>query len=312
MKILVSGAGAIGCLFGGALALAGHEVCLYVRHADKASYIRDNGLVLSDIYTGEDVKVRVSVCEDPREFSPDICLLCVKAYDTEAAAAQLAAVDGDFPVISLQNGVGNQEALARHIALERLLLSIVYVGSRPAGEPGHMIWSGPGKVILAPADASAMAAAEEAARLLCLPQLNIRAKAVTEAELRHILWEKLIVNSVVNPLTAIYGVVNGKLLEMAETVDLAAQLIAEAVAVANRRGAGLTVAGLQERVREVCHDSATNRSSMLVDVNEGRRTEIDYINGAICRIAAEEGLSAPTHELVWRKIRELTDAAEEK
>ena len=306
-NILVQGAGAIGCYFAATMALADYNVTLCVRDHQKAAYIREHGLALTDIRDGSTRRARVQVleCERIAEARPDLALLSVKAFDTAAAAAQLAQVPGNFPVVSLQNGFGNREALLAHFPAERIMLSIVYVGSRPAEEPGSMIWSGPGRVIFAPLTDDAMAVAEKVAATMS--GAGLEAHPLKEAELSHILWEKLIVNSVVNTLASIYGVVNGKLPFIAEAAPKWNALIEEGVAVANAYGADLTCDYMQMRMREVCRHSAGNRCSMLEDVLHGRRTEIDQINGVICALGEQKGIPTPMQAEIRDIIKKLTE-----
>jgi 2-dehydropantoate 2-reductase len=117
------------------------------------------------------------------------------------------------------------------------------------------------------------------------------------------VWSKLIINVGINALTALTGLCNGELLDHPETREVLRAAVTEAVAVARSRGAALPWANPVEHVEEIARVTATNRSSMLQDVDHGRRTEIDAINGAIVREAAAGGVQAPVNLVLTALVK---------
>jgi 2-dehydropantoate 2-reductase len=126
--------------------------------------------------------------------------------------------------------------------------------------------------------------------IVCAPQIRDR------------IWEKLAINSVINPLTAIWGVKNGQLIKRQEFPPLAKAMLQEAVQAANLHGVRLSSEKLWEQVITVCQRTANNRSSMLQDVESGRKTEIDFINGAIVQTGEKNGVAFPLNRAIIARV----------
>ncbi len=126
-----------------------------------------------------------------------------------------------------------------------------------------------------------------------------------ESDVAALVWSKLVVNVGINALTALVNRPNGRLLDLEETRSLMADLVAEAVAVAKARGITLTYADPLQTVYDVAKKTGANRSSMLQDFDRGRETEIDFINGAIVREAAELGIPVPVNAALARLVKAL-------
>ena len=127
--------------------------------------------------------------------------------------------------------------------------------------------------------------------------------AHAEAAIDTMVWEKAIVNATINPLTALWRIPNGDLLATAERRDLLTALTSEAAAVAGARGIAISAAEAIDRVEAVCRATAANHSSMLQDVERGRPTEIDSINGVIVAEGRRLAVPTPVNEVVWRVVR---------
>ena len=138
MKIAVLGAGSLGCAMGGVLTEAGHEVWLINRHADRVEHLRRHGLLMR--VDGVDRRVAVRAALRAEEVGPvDLVIVLVKSFHTDQAmAGALALLGPQTDVLSLQNGLGHEDILARHVGRERVLVGRTYVGGSPLG-PGHVI-----------------------------------------------------------------------------------------------------------------------------------------------------------------------------
>jgi 2-dehydropantoate 2-reductase len=269
MKVLVFGAGSLGSLLGGLLA-RDHAVTLLGRDPHMAA-IREDGLRVTGAV---DLTVRPAAVTDVADArSPDLAIVTVKSFDTPEAARSLASVDPDA-VLSLQNGMGNEGILAEHLA------SPVLAGTTTAGarlrEPGVVACTGLGAVTVGPHADAPLAAAERAGSWF--RSAGVETDVV--ADPRPHLWKKLAVNAGINPVTALARVRNGALFD-SPVAGVATAAAAETAAVARGHGVDLSDDHAREAVRKVAGATARNRSSMLVDVAAGQRTEIDAINGFV-------------------------------
>ena len=308
LRIVVAGAGAVGSVFGGKLAAAGHAVLLVGRDPHMATVARD-GLLLTGLF-GE-TRVRPGVATDlERAARPcDAVLVAVKSHATAAVARVLAAWRPAPPVVvSLQNGLGNVETLAAGLGSSTVLGGRVIFGAL-LPEPAHAhvtvnakpvaigpLEPGPGS-----AAAATLARAVDAAGIPCEP-----VEAVGP-----ILWEKALYNCGLNPLGALHGLTYGEVAARCRgELDAA---IDEGFRVARAAGAGLPwrdEAAFRAHFHAVLlPPTAAHRSSMRQDLEAGRRTEIDAIGGAIVRLGARHRIPTPVHERLVAAIHAAERAA---
>ncbi|HYF92233.1 MAG TPA: 2-dehydropantoate 2-reductase [Symbiobacteriaceae bacterium] len=292
MRIGILGAGALGSLFAYYLSSrTSHEVWLLARSAVPPQIT----------VVGEGTApVRVATaCEEKM----DLLLVMVKAYATADAIRWAAgAVGPETVALTLQNGLGNAEVLAEALGAERVLAGTTAQGATWLA-PGHIRHGGAGPTHLAPW-APAGRAADLAPTVATL--LNIAGlPAGVTADPRPLLWAKLAVNCGINALTAILRVPNGELLGRSGARRLMESAAAEAGAVAAAEGVPLR-ADPVERVVAVARATAANHSSMLQDVERGRRTEVDAINGAVARRGRQFGVPAPVNEALADLVRSLS------
>jgi 2-dehydropantoate 2-reductase len=304
MRIAVIGPGALGLLFGGKLAEAGHEVRFL--HRDARSAARLGGMFSLEDLAGRAISVEATISGEAEAVlrGADLVLITVKAYQTEPVANKLgqAKLPDKSWVLTLQNGLGHLVPLRKALGSERLLAGTTSQAAQRLG-PGRVRHTGHGRTRLAPVSSSAAggAAARRCAELLT----GAGIPTAVAANLPRLLWEKLLVNVGINALTAILGVPNGWLLEDPDALASMERLIDEAVEVAARAGTRLPGADCRARAREVARRTADNRSSMLEDLQRGRPTEIAALNGYVAKLAAEQGGEAPTNLLVTRLVEAL-------
>jgi 2-dehydropantoate 2-reductase len=231
-----------------------------------------------------------------------LLFLCIKAYDTEAAAGALRALQpSGTAVCSLQNGWGNLEILESALPGVPLLAGATSLGAYLDDE-GTLHASFAGKTRIAPWAATRPERAEEAVGVLAAAGLA----AETSDDARAILWRKLALNAAVNPLTAITGCPNGALLEEPSLLRLAERAALEATHVGERLGSLPGPWDPLPALHALLSETRTNLSSMAQDLARGRRTEIDAIAGAVVSAAERTGASAP----VLRALLTLVRAAE--
>lgn len=299
-RIVVMGAGAIGKLVTAGLLRAGCEVRLLARRPEQARSLRDNGLVVIRP-DGEEIVLPVAATTDMPADCVDLVILAVKSFDTEQAARQIARMPGTPAVLSLQNGLGNGEALAAALGAERVLLGLATYGATSLSD--HKVAArGEGEFVLGGYGGNHPAAGKLSA-LFAEAGWKVR----IGEDMRKEVWKKALVNIGINPVTAIYRVTNGEILERPELRETAVAAVKEAGRVAQALGV-LGEAEAAEgvgRMLQVCEQTAANRSSMLQDVEKGRRTEIDSLNGAVVRLGQELSVETPVNRELARRVANI-------
>ncbi|RJF76988.1 ketopantoate reductase family protein [Rhodopseudomonas palustris] len=290
MKIVVMGAGAVGCYFGGLLAEAGHDVTLIGRPNHVAA-VEANGLLLETKAGKRFIRLKAATDVGAIE-PPDLVLVCVKSADTEGAGTALAPrLKADTAVLSLQNGVDNPQRLSGPIG-RPAIGAVVYVGTEMAG-PGHVLHHGRGDLLIGTSPQSdAIAAAFTAA--------NIPTTVVPDID--QALWSKLILNSAYNALSAIADMPYGPLMQIDGTRDVVANVVAECIAVA--RAAGVSIPDdLHEKVLALPGMMPSQKSSTAQDLARGKPGEIDFLNGFVARRGAELGIPTPTNQALQVAVK---------
>jgi 2-dehydropantoate 2-reductase len=303
--VAIIGLGALGSVFAGLLARAGipaHAVCRWREHQEA---VQRGGLVLWEGESQSRIEFPVSEQLPPgQEYH--LIIILVKSFDTESVAQSLAGrINPQTPVLTLQNGLGNAEALAAHLNPEQILAGITTFGA---------LRESPGEVRLTGRGECEIGAWKPKGEPFLPPVLELFQRAGVDcrltANVSTALWKKLAVNAAINPLTAILRVPNGALLELKALEPILGMVAEEVWRVAAQQQIALpTPPELREEICRVCRLTAANRSSMLRDVEQGRRTEIDSINGAVARLGFEQGVLAPVNEALAGLIRSLGDVA---
>jgi 2-dehydropantoate 2-reductase len=286
MRIQIMGAGALGCLFGALIQQAGYEV-IYVARGKQYEALK-KGLKVSGLMEAEFL-----VKTSSKPIDADVTFVTVKAYDTENAAKALAEIDPGI-VCSLQNGVGNEEILMQH--LNRVIGGTTTYGANML-EPGHIIFAGKGITYIGEIDGGI----SEDVRIVEEVLKNSYIEVEVVEDIRRRIWVKAAINACINPITALTRVRNGKIAEVKELWDIAEKIAEECEAVLN--ALGFETGNLKEVVREVVIKTANNRSSMLQDIEKGKRTEIDFINGAFVAKGEEVGVDVVYNRIMWNMLK---------
>jgi 2-dehydropantoate 2-reductase len=296
LRIAVVGSGAMGSLFGGMLAEAGEDVTLVDVWEEHVKAINEKGLRVKSV-RGERA-IRVVAITNPSEIgSVDLALIFVKSYDTERAARDaLPMASDDIVFLTLQNGLGNTEKIAEVIGSHRVVAGVTAQGSTLLG-PGEIYHAGVGATTIGELNGA------KTARILRIKEVFNRAGIATEVSdnVLGAIWSKVLVNVGINALTAITGLRNGDLLLFPEITEVMRQAVLEAIAVA--KSSGVEVGGNPvQKVFEVAKATATNRSSMLQDIDRGRRTEIGAMNGAIVKMGRRLGVDTLVNEALTAAV----------
>ena len=305
MEIVVVGPGAIGCLFAAYLARAGGAVLLLDHRPERAKLLGERGITVESERGG--FHVRMKVTAKPAEIrSAELLILCVKANSTADAAARLKGnISPQSHLLTLQNGLGNVERLGEFFGSSQILAGATSHGATLL-EVGRVRHAGYGEILMGKtggASSTPAGVAKLQNLAVTFNRAGLQAQVVDEIE--SVLWRKLAVNVGINALTAILGVPNGELLRINDCASLINGAVREAVEVAGHCGIQLKLQEEIERVRAVCRSTTANISSMLQDVRRKRKTEIDQLNGAVVKMAASYGTTAPVNEILTAIVRSL-------
>jgi 2-dehydropantoate 2-reductase len=298
MRVLIHGTGAVGGYFGALFARGGHDVCFVARGAT-LSALRLRGLLVELPDARWHVAPVAAVASPAAAPPPDLVLVCVKSHDTaEAAAALRPVVAPRTLVLSLQNGIENEEILARGLGAEPLLVAFTRIGVAMT-EPGVVRYSGRGEIVFGEPDGRRTPRAERLAASLAAAGVphEFRDDVLAGA------WEKLAWNAGFNAVTTLTGTTVRQALSHPGTRGLVVDAMEEVDAVATAAG----IAVRRTRTIAVLADSLEGlpdfETSMLQDLRRGRRLEHDAINGAVVRAAATHGVPVPVN----RVLRALLD-----
>lgn len=295
-KIAVVGAGAVGGYFGGLLARAGAPVVMIGRPAFVEA-VRKTGLLLDTQSFREVIRVEAAA-ELSAVRGTDLVLFCVKSGDTTSVARELAQfVAPEAVVLSLQNGVDNADRIREASSLAALATVVYVAASIP--EAGTVKHVGGGNLVLGPPGAGTdfIARMFERAGVPCRISDNIRGE----------LWAKLVANGALNAISALGRSRYGKIAENSEARVLIRAVVDEIFAVA--RAAGIVMPGMPDTdaayasVMTIAAQMGAALSSTAQDVERGRRTEIDALNGYVARRAAELGVPAPLNHALWTLVK---------
>jgi len=303
VRICIVGCGAVGSLFAANLAqLDDVEVWAYDLARDHVDAINANGLRLSG---AGDVVGRLRATADAEELPAcDFGIVATKAMHTEPAIAATAHAFADGSVCTVQNGLGNEEALAGHVA--RVIRGTTFPAGRVV-EPGHVQWDVKGDTTIGPFEPSP-APLEEVERLAeACTRAGLPTEAVADA--RGPQWRKVIFNAATNPIGALTGLTHGRVCEDAALRKLVSGLVDEGKAVAAAQGIVLD-ADPEELIDHAARPDVAydHKASMLQDVEARRATEIDYLNGGIVRFGRELGVPTPLNEAILALVKGLEES----
>jgi len=291
MRVVIVGAGAMGSLFGFFFHQAGKKVWLLDKHPELTQKIRKKGLRIEGI-SGEH-QIFLPITTKVSEIgTADLIIIFVKSYDTAQAILDAQPLIGpNSVVLTLQNGIGNLETITKVVGKERTLAGTTAHGATVI-EPGHIHHAGKGETIIGEIDGS------ESLRLKKIKNFFESAGIETQItyDVKGLLWSKLLINIGINPLTAITGLRNGQLLDYEETRKIIARLLNEAQLLIDKKGIKLNYSDPFSKVEAVCQATSLNISSMLQDIRNKKKTEIDFINGAILTEGKKYGLDFPINQ----------------
>lgn len=240
-------------------------------------------------------------------LTPDIALITTKSYD--ALPALNAAVEhwGRRPraVVLFQNGIRSQEEIAAAFDTVPVMAASTTEGANRRPE-GNIVHAGRGETALGLLSAPAIDANTGWLDLLVRDFSNAGFATHQVEDIRAALWQKLLINAGINGFTVLLDAPNGDLENAPLFEEHIGPLSQELALVSRTQGLHLPADAIESRIRAVIRTTAANISSMLQDVRAGRKTEIDYINGAIVQLGAKHGLATPVNRMLWDRVKALS------
>jgi len=303
MRVLVMGTGSVGGYFGSLLQIAGEEVTCVARGAHLEA-MRQGGLRIKS--ARGDLHLEVKATENPSSLGEfDLILITVKSYDTEEAAHIVAGnVGRSTLILSLQNGVENDDLLANRFGWEKIIGGVAYIGASVT-EPGVIEHYSAGRLAIGEYPWGAKGAAA------LVNDLQRGVETVLVPDIRAQKWRKLLFNAAFNTVTALTGLSFKEATECRDTRELALGIIAEGRRVAEIEGVHLT-GDVEGEILGLARSLGEAPSSMLTDLRKGRKLELDALLGVITRKGNREDISTPCSQTVFALLNHMDGRSAEK
>lgn len=292
MDIGIIGPGAIGTFLAGVLGRY-NDVDLLGK--------RDVNLQTVEVSGKTELETSVKYSTSMNSLSDDeLIIICTKSFDTEKAVRSLSDhISPDSYVLSLQNGLNNEKVISECVSEERTIGGITSNGVTYMG-PGKVKHAGIGETVIGRYPRGDSTIVDDVSGLFNEAGLKTR----TSEEIIVHIWEKAVVNSGINPMTAIMDVRNGHLIEDRYLEELLEKIISESGRIAEKE-VETSMDRLVTRTKEVARDTSDNISSMLQDVRNENRTEVEQINGEIIRKGEEFRISTPINETLFSMVKSM-------
>jgi 2-dehydropantoate 2-reductase len=295
--ILVVGTGAMASLFAARFAANGLKVRMLGTWVESITALNMYGVRFID-ENGQEYLYPVEATDDPEKcFGSQFAIILVKSYQTQQVALRLAqCLADDGLALTLQNGLDNHKILARVLGEQRVASGVTTAGATLIA-PGIVRMGGKGAISLG-----------HHIRLRSFIDLLVKAgfDVETVEDTDSLLWGKLMINASINPLTALLKIPNGDLLSIPPARRMMNLVTIETANVASSAEISLPFSDPVAAVESVAQRTASNYSSMYIDVTRGSQTEIDAINGAIVRVGENTGASVEYNRMFWLMVKAMT------
>lgn len=293
-EIGIIGGGAMGSIFAYFFQKSNMAPVIYEKDPRLGTLLSE-GIMVTAGTTSESIAFRAG--SDPEILAPcSTIIVFVKSYATGDAMRDIAPViKKDAVIVSLQNGLGNREIIEEFAAPGKIVYGSTSIGAYRSAHHA-LVLGGMGDTVIGGTSEKAV---EGVAALLCGAGLPVTVTPDPEQT----VWRKAIINAGINPLGALFGIENGRIIENPFSLELQISLVREAVAVARAMGIDVNEDEMLQTTADVCRKTAGNRCSMLQDIGAHRKTEIDSINGAICANGEGAGVAAPVNRTIYQCIK---------
>ena len=291
----ILGPGSIGCLWAAHLNAAGHQTTLIVRNAQRLQTFPSQITLEQDHQTSQH-PVQLELAESPSVIHN--LLVTTKAYDVQPALE--GVVDRLAPqanIVLLHNGMGPQQWATERFRTQRVWLATSTDGAW-LRSPGHVVFAGQGETRIGRIDQP-----EDSSLIEALATMRLR--TLHDNQIEQSLWRKLAINCAINPLTAVHQCRNGELVDNPDRLAEMTVICEEMDLLLQKLNLPLFDQGLLPVATQVAQATGANYSSMLQDVRQKRRTEIDYISGFACQQARKNALALNNTERLLNKLKKI-------
>lgn len=298
MLISIIGCGALGGLIAAHFLNQKFNIQVLQRNGEQLEALRQNGLTFIDQQKQYHVYQIPVLSSDSADLKPsDLIIVTVKAYQTDQLQNIEQLLKPDGRVLSLQNGLGNIETLSKRLSPSRLVAGIGTYGAHKI-VPGVIGWGGEGQIL--------MGALDNQIDITWIQDLFLKAdfKTTLVQDPQKYIWRKLAMNAMLNPITALTGFKNGMLLEHQEIKELMHHIGEETIVAASRAGVVLDFDDIWSTLKKGIAATAVNKSSMLQDIENGIKTEIESISGTILQYA-ENNQEFPFTRSVYALVKSI-------
>ena len=309
-NVLVVGAGGVGMYFGGMIARAGHQnVTFYIPRDSKVQAIKSNqGVQMNCKNFKEKIPIEITSNFDGLS-SPDLVLLAVKAGQTKEALISLTAHlnVATTPIISLQNGVHNSNAIreAMFPLKPPVIAATVFVACEMINDV-TLQHHGRGELRIGEDVSSPSSSAQVSSSLLEQVSDMFKKASVpcsVSTNIKDDMWMKMNCNCAFNAISAIGDIEYGKLYTIPHVKTLIEGIVKEYVAIAEKEGVDLSFERAMELNDGIFESMSTQKSSTQQDLMRGKKTEIDYLNGYICELGKHHGIPTPCNQAVYALVK---------
>ena len=299
MKILVMGTGAVGGYFGARLTEAGNDVFFVARGAHLKA-INENGLRIKS--SEGDLYLRVRASGTPSDAGlVELVLLAVKSYDVPKSLDSIEdCVGPDTTILTIQNGVFAEEAVAARFGKERSLGGVAYIGVR-VEQPGVIVHSTLGKLAIGELDGTVSPRVKEIEGMF----KGAGAQVSISGNIMETKWRKLVWNAAFNAVSVLTKMKTRSMAKSKELRPVLTGIMEEVVAVANAEGYHLENDDILGKTFDLTSKLEDVKTSMLQDFEKGKRLEIEALNGVVVQKGEEHGVPTPVNEVVCGLVKAL-------
>ena len=299
MRIYIVGSGGLGGYLGGLLARAGEDVT-FIARGEHYRAMKEEGLKVKSVPGDFEVKPAQVINRISDMTHPDLIIFAVKTYDTEKTAKELSTVvNKETMIISIQNGIDNDREIKKHILNGVVYPGVAYVAVEKTKAGFIEQTGGPRKFIFGDRKDPENRRLKEVEKLMRRAGVD----AMVSADITGDLWKKFMFIVAFSGMTAVCRSPIGKVLGEPVTRGLYERCLEEAICVAKSLNISVEDKAFENIMSTTCNFHPDSKSSLLVDIENQRRTEIETLNGKVVRLAKENEIDVPVNELIYGAVK---------